>query len=86
MLPDAYPAGRRDDDRHGLTLAARASLDHVNPHSAGGGSDDDNLVTACWSCQFGRGNDTIERLDLSDPRQRPPIDVLPRWDGCEWFH
>ena len=36
-------------------------------------------MTACWSCQFGRGAYTIEELGLSDPLARPP--VVDHWDG-----
>ncbi len=64
---------------HGAFFAMSASVDHVIPHSAGGGNDLANLVTACWSCQFGRGAYAIEELGLIDPRSRAP--VVDAWDG-----
>jgi len=72
-----------DAERHGLTLCCAASLDHVVPHAGGGTNAPENLVTACWPCQFGRGEVPIVTLDLSDPRLRPAI--VDDWDGCSRF-
>lgn len=36
-------------------------IDHVHPVSAGGGNDPDNLVTACQSCNLGKGASLLER-------------------------
>jgi len=80
LFPDVLQRGPTNDLKHGLILAASVSLDHVRPHSFGGGNDYPNLVTSCWPCQFGRGNDLIERLGLNDPRLRNPIPS--DWDGC----
>lgn len=49
------------------------------PHSVGGTNELENIVTACWPCNFGRGGDTIEELGLIDPRSRTP--VLDGWNG-----
>lgn len=81
--PEHFRHSQRNDDCHGLTLCSAASLDHVVPHAGGGDNEANNLVTACWPCQFGRGSDPIERLDLNDPRDRPP--TVGDWDGCAWF-
>lgn len=77
-LPDAIPWAD-DDGYHGAFLALTASVDHVVPHSSGGTNDLENLVAACWSCQFGRGSCTLEQFGLVDPRSRPP--VVDEWDG-----
>jgi hypothetical protein len=77
-LPGALPWGDAEGF-HGAFFAMTASVDHVRPHSAGGDNAAENLVTACWSCQFGRGAYTLEELGLSDPRGRPP--VVDGWDG-----
>jgi hypothetical protein len=77
-LPGAVPWSE-GEGYHGAFLAMTASVDHVVPHSAGGGNEPGNLVTACWSCQFGRGAYTIEEVGLLDPRDRPP--VVDAWDG-----
>lgn len=66
---------------HGAFYAMSASVDHIVPHSAGGTNDEENLVTACWSCQFGRGAWSLEEVGLLDPRTRPP--VKDGWDGLE---
>lgn len=58
-----------------------ASLDHILPHSRGGGNEAENLVAACGSCQFGRMQYSLEEVGFLDPRSRPP--VVDRWDGLE---
>jgi 5-methylcytosine-specific restriction endonuclease McrA len=83
LFPATFYKGTTNDSMHGLMLSSRVSLDHVLPHSFGGTNDIENLVTSCWPCQFGRGNDLIERLGLSDPREREPIPT--DWDGCSKF-
>ena len=77
-LPGALPWGE-SEGYHAAFFAMTASVDHVIPHSAGGTNDLGNLVTACWSCQFGRGAYTIQELGLLDPRVRSP--VVDGWDG-----
>lgn len=59
--------GRTDETRHGLYSLLMASYDHITPHSRGGSDDDSNLVTACWGCQFGKFNFTLEELGLQTP-------------------
>ncbi len=77
-LPEALPWGE-GEGYHAAFFAMTASVDHVVPHSAGGGNEPENLVTACWSCQFGRGAYTLQELGLLDPRCRSP--VVDAWDG-----
>jgi len=83
LFPLTFEKGTTNDSMHGLMLSSRVSLDHVRPHSFGGTNEIENLVTSCWPCQFGRGNDLIERLGLSDPRDREPI--ASDWDDCSRF-
>lgn len=78
VLPGAIPWSEIEGF-HGAFYALSASVDHVVPYSAGGDNDPENLVTACWSCQFGRGARSLEEVGLSDPRARPPI--KDDWDG-----
>lgn len=82
-LPDLYPRGTKNVEIHGLIMCSQGSIDHVIVHSLGGTNDPDNLVTACWPCQFARGELDYTRLGLTDPRLRPPI--VDDWDGCHWF-
>jgi hypothetical protein len=67
------------------TYVKVAGLDHVLPHSKGGENIAENLVTACWPCQLGRGNDSIERIGLFHPAEHQLQRALPGWDGCDWF-
>ena len=77
-LPGAIPWSKQEG-YHGAFLALSASVDHVIPHSLGGTNDEQNLVTACWSCQFGRGAWSLEEVGLLDPRLRSP--QKDEWDG-----
>ena len=53
--------------------------DHVVPHAVGGGSGEDNLVTTCQCCNYGKGDRLLAEVGLIDPRTRPP--VVDAWDG-----
>ena len=83
LIRDMFPLtarwGARDVEKHPAFLALQSSLDHISPHSRGGDNDPYNLVTACYPCQFGRNQWTLEEVGLSDPRLRPP--VIDEWDG-----
>jgi 5-methylcytosine-specific restriction endonuclease McrA len=44
-----------------------ATLDHVTPWSLGGRTDESNLVTSCWSCNYGKANFTVEQIGIRNP-------------------
>ncbi len=71
--------GGGNSGKHGAVLAFRANFDHVVPLALGGANDDRNLVTCCWSCNYGKRAFTLDELGLEDPRDRPPI--VDGWDG-----
>jgi len=73
-------SGRTDESRHGLYLMLMASYDHVKPQSEGGSNDDSNLVTSCWSCQFGKYKYSLEELGLQSPFDRDSV-ALGAWRG-----
>ena len=75
----AFTWGSTLESRHGAALLAVAQVDHLVPYNAGGTLSEDNLVTACWSCNYGKDGFTLEQLGLDDPRSRPP--VVSDWDG-----
>lgn len=79
-LADCVPHGDADADRHVGIIVVRASPDHVVPASRGGPHDKENLVTACWPCQFKRGNIELADLGLVDPRVDPLL-VSDGWGG-----
>lgn len=80
-LPDAIPWHGQDRARHAGFLALTATIDHIVPYSLGGSTTADNLVTACWPCNFGRADRRLEAFGLSDPRNRAP--VVNGWDGLQ---
>ena len=75
------PEGRKpkNEQQHGAALAFCAVVDHILPWNLGGDSCLTNLVTACFSCNYGKGDFTLEQLGLDDPLSRPPI--LDDWRG-----
>lgn len=78
-FPNETHWGPNEFSRHSALYSMAASLDHVLPHSRGGNNELDNLVTACFCCQFGRGEWTLEESELYDPRSFEPI--VDGWDG-----
>lgn len=71
--------GRTNLEKHGVILATWPLIDHVVPFSQGGKSTEDNLVSACYSCNFGKDRYNVEQLQITDPRERPPL--KDGWDG-----
>ena len=73
LFPDVvqWPGGKGGDQlKHAAFYALNGVLDHVAPYARGGSSSIENIVTACWPCNFGKEDHTIEELRLSDPRDR----------------
>src|ERR1017187_8592047 len=77
---DAFRATGTNLERHGIVLAFRANADHVVPWTLGARTDMTNLVSACWSCNFGKSSYTLEQIGVDDPRDRP-IPASDGWDG-----
>ena len=75
-------SGRTDESRHGIYVMLMASYDHVKPHSEGGSNDDSNLVTSCWSCQFGKYKYSLDELRLQNPLDVAPV-ALEGWCGLK---
>ena len=44
---------------HAVEDGAQLTLDHLKPHSKGGGNDSSNLVTCCHRCNSSRGNRSV---------------------------
>ena len=49
---------------------ATLEVDHILPIAEGGGDDYENLITACWECNRGKG---AKMLDVA-PRDMPDIE------------
>lgn len=65
---------------HGLFLLFWPVADHVLPHSLGGHTDLDNLVTTCGPCNYGKQEFTLEQLGLKKPETNFKKED---WDGLE---
>ena len=61
------PLGLTNMTRSGFYLIFVATLDHVIPWSLGGRTDESNLVTSCWSCNYGKANFTVEQIGIKNP-------------------
>ncbi len=81
LMPDVARWGSANKERHSGFYALNASLDHVLPHRRGGSNELDNVVTACWPCQFGRSNWLLSEVEILAPFTRPPL--VDRWDGLK---
>lgn len=79
LYPTAVPWSSKE--QHAGFQVFWLQFDHVIPHSHGGRSDMDNVVTSCAACNFGKFNLTLRQLDLTDPRDRPPVPC--DFDGLE---
>ena len=65
---DTFRFGRRSAERHGAALVSWAQVDHVVPWSRGGPTDETNLVTSCWACNFGKDSYELAQIGIADPR------------------
>lgn len=74
-------SGKSNDIRHGISLAFRATADHVIPMSFGGRTNLENLVTSCWNCNYGKYNALLEQMGIDDPRDHG-VSPEQRWDGA----
>lgn len=77
---DAFGVSGRRPQRHGAAVAFKACADHVLPHFLGGRTNPDNLVTACWGCNFGKNYYTVEEIGIKNPLLRAP-QVTSDWRG-----
>lgn len=60
-----------------------AVLDHVNPHSAGGPGDADNLATACNRCNMKKSNSEPMKWERDNPLKaiKGKYGEPVNWDG-----
>jgi hypothetical protein len=66
-----FPIGPTNLATHGSVIAHRAVAEHVVPRKRGGRTEPDNLVTACYPCNFGKAHYTLKEIGLAPPR--PPV-------------
>jgi 5-methylcytosine-specific restriction endonuclease McrA len=84
LYPDAVPWDPHDPEKQHAGFACMwLQFDHVIPHSHGGRSSSDNVVISCALCNFGKDRYTLRQLDVTDPRQIPPVPTA--WDGLKRF-
>ena len=69
-----------NETRHPAARLIRGVTDHVVPWAAGGPTDRENLLAACWPCNFAKGDALLEEAGLNDPTKRAPV-RRGRWDG-----
>lgn len=66
-------------ERHGIVLAFRANADHVTPWKYGGTTNVKNLVTCCWSCNYGKAGYSLNEIMLDNPQNNNLNN--PGWSG-----
>lgn len=74
--PEKFPVRGGNLTRHGIKVVSSASLNHVVPVACGGETSPANLVTACWCCNYGKAEFTLEELGLDWPSTKPDLDWL----------
>jgi len=68
IVGESYlPLGGTNATRSGFYLLSVGTLDHVLPWSLGGRTDEKNLVTCCWSCNYGKANFSVEKIGIQNP-------------------
>jgi len=75
-IPELVVTGG-NEARHGLYLTFRGSHDHLVPFAEGGTNDMDNLLTACWPCQFGKFRFSLD--DLRIQLRKDPYPFIDQW-------
>lgn len=81
LHPDRFPfhSNWKAGQVHPAYLLLSTSLDHVQPGGRGGAwSDRDNLVAACWPCNSGKADFTLEELGWELLGE---AEVQSSWDG-----
>lgn len=68
LKSESFVMGRTNATRPGVYLTFCATLDHLVPHNRGGRTDETNLVTACWPCNYGKSEYLLNEIGL-DPIQ-----------------
>jgi 5-methylcytosine-specific restriction endonuclease McrA len=58
---------RNNRSYHGIWLMTAVTLDHVEPLAKKHDDSDENLVTCCWSCNFGKYHYELVELGLRAP-------------------
>lgn len=81
-LPELV-AGNTDETRHGIRLILQASHDHIQPLNQGGSNNQDNLVTSCWPCQFGKGDNSLDSLAMEKP-SCGKWELYESWNGLRF--
>lgn len=71
---------RNNRSYHGIWLMTAVTLDHVEPFAKNHDDTDENLVTCCWSCNFGKYHYELGELGLRAPVSNRGWST--RWSGA----
>lgn len=81
----------KDEDVSGLVFATWPYVDHVLAHKRGGATVRENLVAACFACNFGKNNFTCEELGIKNPLEESSkkgelvLNDNSKWDGLKSY-
>lgn len=78
--PSIFKVKGTNQQRHGVVLVFRATIDHVKPLSRGGRTSLNNLVTSCWSCNYGKLNATLKQIQIQNPFDYR-VSIKSKWNG-----
>ena len=71
---------RNNRSYHGIWLMTALTLDHIEPFAKNHDDSDGNLVTCCWSCNFGKYHYELGELGLRAPVSNRGRST--RWSGA----
>jgi len=71
--------GKTNLTKHGIIHLTWPVADHIQPHSIGGKTSLDNLVSSCGPCNYGKDGFTIEQIGIENPMNKNPI--IDNWKG-----
>jgi hypothetical protein len=71
---------RNNRSYHGIWLMTAVTLDHIEPLAKNHDDSDGNLVTCCWSCNFGKYHYELGELGLRAPLSNRGRST--RWSGA----
>jgi hypothetical protein len=84
FFPEEFPyhLNWKGGETHPAIASRSATLDHVEPWTAAGTNDPENLVCACWVCNRMKGDLLLEQLGW----RLLPIATDTDWDGLTRYY
>ncbi len=82
-LPAVLPHGGTDATSHPMYCVMRITFDHVEAYSDTGITDAKNIVAACGTCNYQKGDESLTAAPQRSPTSGPTAEWLgwPQWEA-----